>query len=210
MKIIIIILNLVLIGCAPINHSFNIPNVENQVLQSTFTMYVDSVSLDLPHNKEYFNIYDLNHPNARKNNKEISASSNNYPYYQELTRYVEESLNSIGYKNRNEAKLSTESLVPIYTSFSYRLSDNTNTLLMVLQSKNFILKHNKKHELLTYRQLVDEYLKYKSLKTSPLWTITLRVEGHNSINNNFTLISMIKCATPYLNTNFNGIVNCTR
>ena len=188
MKIIVIILNLVLISCVPINQSHNIANVENQVLQSTFEMYVDSISLNLHHNKTYFDIEDRNSTKRRKNNEEINENSNNFPYYKEIISYVEEQLNNNGYKKHNESKRLSDSLLPINISYTYMHSDDKPLLLLSLQAGNFTLKTSAKHELLTYRKAFGKKVEYRPLDILPLWRITLGVEGEIPMNEEFILI----------------------
>jgi hypothetical protein len=194
--LICILLNVFLTSCIPIIEE------PNFTPHNTFKMYVDATSLNLPHNKEYFEIP------YTQNIKEI------FPFTKDIKTNVKYLLKTNGYNdlNQNKEKFSLESLLPIYIGFTAYRSNDKPLLIISLRAKNFYLKNNNEHELLTYQKAFTQNGKweYKKSGASPLWNVTLLVEGELPMNAEFIFIAMIKCATPYLNTNFKDIVVCKR
>lgn len=183
--------------------------------QNTFSMYIDSYSLNKKHNMQYVEITDLNSPQNKKNNIVMQKDLESYPYYPSASHAIENELKIYGYSkinlnNRNNLKPS--SLVPVYVRISYMSGSSNNFIFSVdIRMSEYIVPNQKSTPLNFEEYVASKKANPKSNSiTNPLWTMMLGIENEVPSHNELFLMSMIKCAAPYFNKNFKGVVTCKR
>lgn len=197
-------------------------NTYAKTLNKEITVFIDSVSLNENHTK-YYAIYDIN----LNPSKEIKSSREKtkiqglyYPYIRSILPSLDRGLGILDYIKMTDDifikdKLRESSLFPIVISLGYFYGENpdkfNSSLVLHIEARSYFIPDHKPHQI-TFSDVSKYYKAYPdaNLLTLPLWSITISSSSGHPQEKEFNLISMVKCATPYLNKNFKGTITCKR
>ena len=189
------------------------PNDYNNERNNEF-VYIDAISSNRDHHNEY-GIADLNE--GRNKNPVMKKNAGNFPYYQEILEEVINALKPHGYKMYNIDDIyykEKDSLFPAYISFSYLQNDKA--VMFELRLNNYTIPSKRDNQPITvldavsYMKTKKNFNTTKDFNITPVWSITIGIDIDNPMNARLQLSAIIKCASPYFNTNFKGTITCKR
>jgi len=192
-----------------------LPNQNKDKKYDTFIMLVDSISLNKKHIKEFLGM-DMNKFD-REITKTIDQNDARYPCYKSAFTYLHRELENKGYKMSSfpdgVSNSKKDTKFPISIGLKYIQSFDPLMFYVGIRGQEHTVP-NQKNVQLTYedvaRWMANKDEKSPMLFYEPLWTISLIVENELPAHSELLFISMIKCAAPYFNKNFKGIVTCKR
>lgn len=182
------------------------PNYYNNERNNEF-VYIDAISNNRNHHNEYV-IVDLNLPAEKNKNPVMKKNAEDYPYYEEILEEVINALKPHGYKITEIGNIKKDSLFPAYISFSY--IEKNRTLFFNLKLNNYTIRSRVNNQPISYIEAVNYIKTKKDLSTIPVWSILIGIDVDNPMNSRLQLSAIIKCASPYFNTNFKGTITCKR